>query len=201
MHTNTIRRTSLALAAALVVAGLGLTACNSTQHKRSGFIPQSVQLTKADDLISQWGGKLDVGTFALAKIVPATTPYTNKYGDLDAVQLSEVRLAMNEALGAEFKDFGGKAGGRTLVIHAAITEIKPNQPLRNVAPQTQILKRGYGYATCEIYATDGEKGPIVAALMQTHDTQRFGTEKYSESGTAKKAAEESAKRFRKLIGG
>ena len=186
-------------AALVAVAALALTACSSTPHARSGFIPQSVKLTPAGELASQWGGDLDAQAFASVKVLPTTTPYAAKYGDLKAEQLAEVRIAMTEALTKEFKDFGGKSGGRTLVIHAAITEIKPNKPLRNLAPQTQILKRGYGYATCELYATDGEGGPVVAALMQTHDTQRLGTEKYSETGTAKAAAEAAAKQFRALI--
>lgn len=198
MNARTIRRPLLVLTAAALVTG-ALSACGSTPHVRSGFIPQSVQLAKAGELTSEWGGKLDASTFGSVRILPATTPYVAKYGELDATQLSEVRVAMTEALTKEFADFGGKTGMRTLVIHAAITEIKPNKPLRNIAPQTQILKRGYGYATCEIYATDGENGPVVAALMESHDTQRVGTEKYSETGTAKKAAEESAEKFRKLI--
>ncbi|MEY2715378.1 MAG: hypothetical protein RIT24_1721 [Planctomycetota bacterium] len=200
MHARTIRRPLIALtAAALLTAALA--ACGSTPHARSGFIPTSVQLAKSGELVSKWGGKLNPSTIAAVKLLPAATPYAGQYGDLSEVQLAEVRVALNEALAAEFKDFGSKTGTRTLVIHAAVTEIKPNKPLLNVAPQTQIIKRGYGYATCELYATDGDGGPIVAALMQTHDTQRLGTEKYSESGTAKKAAEESAKQFRKLIGG
>lgn len=184
-----------------VMAAAMLTACGSTPHARSGFIPKSVLLVPAGELTSQWGGGIDAQAYASVKVLPSTTPYTAKYGDLKAEQLAEIRLAMTDALNEAFKGFGGKAGGRTLVIHAAITEIKPNKPLLNVAPQSQILKRGYGYAICEIYATDGEGGPVVAALMQSHDTQRFGAEKYSESGTAKAAAEESAKQFRELIGG
>jgi hypothetical protein len=197
MNTTTIRRPLLALAAALLAGGLA--ACGSTPHARSGFIPNSVTLAPAGELVSEWGGKLDPSTVGAVKVAPATTPYSGKYGELDAEQLSEVRVAMSEALTKEFKDMAMKPGGRTIVIHAAITEIKPNQPLRNIAPQTQILKRGYGYATCEIYATDGEGGPIVAALMQSHDTQRLGTEKYSETGTAKRASEDSAKKFRELL--
>lgn len=200
MNARTTRRPLLVLTAAALLTG-ALAACGSTPHVRSGFIPKSVVLTEDGELTSAWGGKLDPATIGSVKVVPTTTPYAGKYGELDAEQLSEVRVAMSEALTKEFKDFARQPGGRTIVIHAAITEIKPNQPLRNIAPQTQILKRGYGYATCEIYATDGEGGPVVAALMQTHDTQRLGTEKYSETGTAKRASEDSAKKFRALLGG
>jgi hypothetical protein len=85
------------------------------------------------------------------------------------------------------------------VIRAAITGVKPNQPLRNIAPQTQILKGGYGYAGAELYAMDGANGPVVAALMQTCDTERFGTEKLSALGTAEKACTEWAEAFHELI--
>jgi hypothetical protein len=68
-----------------------------------------------------------------------------------------------------------------------------------VAPQTQILKRGYGYASCEIYATDGATGQVVAAFMQTADTQRVSTEKFSDIGTAERAAKDWAKAFGELV--
>ena len=35
--------------------------------------------------------------------------------------------------------------------------------------------------------------------MQSHDTRRLGTEKYAETGTAKRASEDSAKKFRELL--
>jgi hypothetical protein len=72
--------------------------------------------------------------------------------------------------------------------------------MRNIAPQTQILKRGYGYAACEIFASDGELGPVLAAFMQTSDTTRFSTEKLSETGTAERAAGDWATAFRKVVG-
>jgi uncharacterized OsmC-like protein len=74
-----------------------------------------------------------------------------------------------------------------------------HKPLLNVAPQSQIMKRGYGYASCEIYATNGDGGPVVAAFMQTSDTSRFSEEKLSETGTARRAAGDWATEFLGLL--
>ena len=52
----------------------------------------------------------------------------------------------------------------------------------------------------EIYASDGELGPALAAFMQTSDTTRLSTEKLSETGTAERAAGDWAKEFRKVLG-
>lgn len=132
--------------------------------------------------------------------MPVSMPEPDEYGDLDAEQLRTCRETLEEELRAKLaKGVVGGAGDRTLVVRAAITAIKPNKPLLNVAPQTQIMKRGYGYASCEIYATDGDGGPVVAAFMQTSDTSRFSDEKLSETGTARRAAGDWADEFRALL--
>jgi hypothetical protein len=169
---------------------------------RTGFIPGTVALTEKDDATSQWRGAFDTAKFSGVVVSPVSTPAGGAYGDLDEEKLAEVRKTFGEALAAEFKGmpFTGKADAPPLVIHAAVTAIKPNKPFLNVAPQTQTLKRGYGYAACEIFATEGDNGRVVAAFMQTSDTQRFSTEKLSDIGTAERASKDWAKAFRELIG-
>jgi len=198
MKMTTIRRPLLALSAALLVSGLA--ACGSNARARTGYIPRSVKMTEVDDMTQEWRGGARIADFASVTVAEVSTPNRGAYGEISEEKLAEVRAVLQKALSeelAQLKPSG--AGGRTLVVRAAITAIKPNNPLLNVAPQTQILKRGYGYASCEIYATDGATGQVVAAFMQTADTQRVSTEKFSDIGTAERAAKDWAKAFGELV--
>jgi hypothetical protein len=199
MNASTTRRPLLVLSTALLLTG-ALAACGSSVRARTGYIPRSVQMAEVNDMTQEWRGGARIADFTSVTVAEVATPNTGAYGDISDEKLAEVRTALQKALSeelAQLKPSG--AGGRTLVVRAAVTAIKPNNPLLNVAPQTQILKRGYGYASCEIYATDGEAGPVVAAFMQTSDTQRLSTEKYSDTGTAERASKDWAKAFRELI--
>jgi len=198
MKTTTIRRPLLALSAALLVCGLA--ACGSNARARTGYIPRSVKMTEVDDMTQEWRGGARIADFASVTVAEVSTPNSGAYGDISDEKLAEVRAVLQKALSEEFAQLKPSGtGGRTLVVRAAITAIKPNNPLLNVAPQTQILKRGYGYASCEIYATDGATGEVVAAFMQTADTQRVSTEKFSDIGTAERASKEWAKAFGELV--
>ena len=195
MNASTIRRPLLVLSTALLLTG-ALAACGSSVRARTGYIPRSVQMTELNDMTQEWRGGARIADFTSVTVAEVATPNTGAYGDISDEKLAEVRTVLQKALSeelAQLKPSG--AGGRTLVVRAAVTAIKPNNPLLNVAPQTQILKRGYGYASCEIYATDGDGGPVVAAFMQTSDTSRFSDEKLSETGTARRAAGDWAKEF------
>jgi hypothetical protein len=185
-------------ALASLLAASALTGCSKTVDY-TGYIPKTVALKADGDKRKDFRLKdLDTTRFGKVVIDPVVTPDGNAYGDLTADQLQQLRTLLQEALAKSFGT-GVGTGDRTLVIRAAITGVKPNQPMRNIAPQTQILKGGYGYAGAELYAMDGANGPVVAALMQTYDTERFGTEKLSALGTAEKACTEWAEAFHELI--
>jgi hypothetical protein len=191
-----LARAILAVTASVALVAT-LAACGASARARTGFIPSNVRLAKSDDLTQSWRAtNFDRAQYSKVVIAPIAMPEPDEYGDLDADQLRTCRETLEEALRNDFaQPFGAGSGGRTLVVRAAITAIKPNKPLLNVAPQTQVMKRGYGYASCEIYATDGDGGPVVAAFMQTSDTSRFSDEKLSETGTARRAAGDWAKEF------
>lgn len=198
---NVASSRSLALTCLALVVSAGLAGCGGGAQARTGFIPASVRLAETDDLTRSWRtSSFDRAGYARVVIAPIAMPAPDEYGDLDAEQLRTCRETLEEALRTKLANgVVGGTGDRTLVVRAAITAIKPNKPLLNVAPQTQIMKRGYGYASCEIYATDGDGGPVVAAFMQTSDTSRFSDEKLSETGTARRAAGDWADEFRALL--
>jgi len=200
LFSSRLRLSTLACALTCTIA-LSLAACGASARARTGFIPSDVRLTKSDDLTKSWrASTFDRSQYSQIVIAPIAMPEPDEYGNLDADQLRTCRETLEEALRNDFaKPFGTGNGGRTLVVRAAITAIKPNKPLLNIAPQSQVMKRGYGYASCEIYATDGDDGPVVAAFMQTSDTSRFSEEKLSETGTARRAAGDWAKEFLELL--
>ena len=186
------------LAAAAVAAG-----CSSHEAvPRTGFIPLSVPLasSKSDPMTSVWHDSAALsGTPRKVAIVQV------EVGSLADEQMTEeqeaeIKLRMRRALETAFGDrIVQSAGPGVIEVRACLTDFKPNQPLRNLAPQTQILRRGYGFAACEMEATlDGRP---VAAMASTVDTQRFGAEKLSETGTADAACATWAERFLKLVAG
>ena len=182
-----------ALAAVITVAG-----CEKAVQS-TGFIPRDIRMKQDGDLARTWKARdLSPAKYGTVVVLPAQTTQPGAYGELTEEQLANCRNILTQQLTAAFAAVPG-TGDRTLVVHASITAIKPNKPLLNVAPQTQLLKRGYGYAACEIFATNGQGGPVVAAYMCTADTARIGTEKLSETGTAEHAAGDWAKAFRDLF--
>jgi hypothetical protein len=188
------------LRVSLVSIALGLTACGGTTAGRAGFIPRNVPMmeAKGDDHTSQFKAKgFKLSDFGKVEVEPVSIASQVDL-ELKPEEFEDLRTRFQKSLQGALEQAGGK-GDRTLVVRGQITAIKPNKPMLNVAPQTQLLKRGYGYAACEVFATDGNGGKVVAAWMNTMDTQRFGSEKLSELGTARKACEEWGPAFRKFL--
>ena len=193
MHTTLLRVAVSAVSCSLLVA------CGTTV-KRTGFIPMNVPMMKdtGDDETSQFKAK----GFALNQFGKVRVEAIN-VGDIEELrenpaEMEKMRAKFQASLQKALETTGG-GGERVLVVRAAITAFKPNKPVLNVAPQTQLMRRGYGYAACEVYATDAANGQVVAAWMNTQDTQRFGTEKLSQFGTIEKACENWGPDFRKFL--
>ena len=191
---STLQRVAFAAVAISLLAACGHTA------GRTGFIPSSVPLLKAksDEDTSEYKAQ----GFALSQYGSVKVEAVEN-GKIEALrgnpeEFEKMRARFQASLQSALEKSGGK-GDRVLIVRGAITAFKPNNPLLNVAPQTQIMKRGYGYAACEIFATDGPGGKVVAAWMNTQDTQRFGAEKLSEFGTIEKACETWGPAFRKFL--
>jgi len=179
---------------------LSATACQSHEAvPRTGFIPLSIPLahSKADPMTSSWHDSAALTPGMKVAVVQVEVGSLAEDRMTDA-QEAEVTLRFRRALEAAFGDRLASAGGPGVIeVRACITDFKPNKPLRNIAPQTQIMRRGYGYAACEIEAT--LDGRAIAAMASTVDTQRFGTEKLSDMGTADAACSAWSERFAALL--
>ena len=193
MQTNLLR-------VAVVAVSLSLLAACGTTVGRKGFIPMSVPMMKdkENDETQQYKAKgFALNQFGKVVVEPIDAGSIKELVENPA-EMEKMRSKFQESLQKALESTGG-GGQRVLVVRGAITAFKPNKPMLNVAPQTQLMKRGYGYAACEIYATDGVGGQVVAAWMNTQDTQRFGTEKLSQFGTIEKACETWGPDFKKFI--
>jgi len=193
MHTTLLR-------VAVAAVSLSLLAACGTTVGRKGFIPMSVPMMKdkENDETQQYKAKgFALNQFGKVVVEPIDAGSIQELVENPA-EMEKMRSKLQESLQKALESTGG-GGQRVLVVRGAITAFKPNKPMLNVAPQTQLMKRGYGYAACEIYATDGVGGQVVAAWMNTQDTQRFGTEKLSQFGTIEKACETWGPDFRKFI--
>lgn len=172
---------------------------------RTGFVPMDVPLTtaKGDATLSTYvapgfsAATYDQVVVDTVVLFPAAT------ANITGAQANELRSLLGQTLVSAFQ---GKAlaapapiGSRTLVVHAAITQLVPNEPILNIAPQTQFRKRGYGYASVEMFATLGEGGPVQAAFTSTVNTQRLSAEKWSSMGTADAAASMWAQEMVSLV--
>ena len=76
-----------------------------------------------------------------------------------------------------------------LAVRATIVRAVPNKPMRNVLPQTQLTRTGFGYAAVRVQLCDAATGAELAAFTETRSTKRFGLEKLSEWGSVEKSFE------------
>lgn len=193
MHNALLRVAVAAVSCSLLVA------CGTTAA-RTGFIPLNVPMMKDkdNDETQQFKAKgFALNQFGKVQVEPIEAGGIQELRD-NPTEMESMRGKFQAGLQKALESTGG-GGQRVLVVRGAITAFKPNRPVLNVAPQTQLMKRGYGYAACEIYATDAATGQVVAAWMNTQDTQRFGTEKLSQFGTIEKACESWGPEFRKFL--
>lgn len=165
-----------------------------------GFVPDSIRLKpmSGDKLTRTWAARSikPLSSYSSIQVEAVEVP---AYADIECTdeQLENVRTTLQRDLQNNLGNGGGS--GPVLVVRAAITAIKPNNPLLNIAPQTQMRKRGYGYGAVEIYATEGVGGSVVAAMASTVDTERLSSEKLEEMGTVERGCQQWSQAFAGLF--
>ena len=137
----------------------------------------------------------------------AVNPEATQGDEVSAEQLDKLRgdfqarLAEAFAAGRTVRTGGGAANADTFIVRAEIVRAVPNKPARNIAPQTQLGRTGYGYASVRLTMVDGATGATLLTMTDTQSTKRFGTEKLSQFGTIEKACETWGPAFREFLTG
>ncbi len=169
----------------LAVPVLALAACAQPfVEPRLGFIPKSVTLVDGPgpDESHQWidpaASASEYGSIQIDQVRPVTT---GQY-EVSDEDIKQVCALLEGRLRKEFVGWQG-TGPKTLVIHAALTALRANDPARNVRSVGTENRADLGYAACEIYCTDGATGPVVAAYMETSHLGRRSTKRMGELGT------------------
>ena len=170
--------------AAAVCLAVMCSACNKgTNVELTGFIPAKFPLdyNKSTEIHSYKNPMTDLSAFK-SVLVQEVKIEANGDNPDEASKLS-IQFR-NDIIGAVGLPVAAAVGPGVLEIRASITGLKPNIPALNIAPQSQMRGRGYGYVACEIYALDGKDGAPFAAYADTQNTQRFSSENMSDWGSA-----------------
>lgn len=124
-------------------------------------------------------------------------PDATQGDSVSAEQLEKLReeftTDLTKAFAAKFAVVPAATSAPTLAVRATIVRAVPNKPLRNILPQTQVGRTGYGYAAVRVQLCDAATGAELAAFTETRSTKRFGLEKLSEWGNVEKSFETWAK--------
>ena len=196
MNTTTAFRTVLLAAAicALPLAGCRVGRLTNNDPMASQGFDEGPQVTRTPGV--------DWSKYTAAFVEPVVM-------DADATQGRDITEADVAALPGKFRAnlqtaFAGKfrkadaAGAGTIVVKAEIIRAVPNSPLRNIAPQSQIGRTGYGYAVVRITLKDGVTGATLVSARESRATSRFGLEKMSEWGSVEKSFDDWAQEAVKL---
>lgn len=192
----------LAVGSAVPMACRGGGALNEDPYRQNAI---EAALDSGPEVVREDGADFSRYTRALIAM-PSIAPNATQGDEVSDEQLEKLRQQFASRLQEAFSktstpasmldEQGSRAGA--FVVRAEIVRAVPNKPLRNIAPQTQLTRTGYGYASVRMVIEDGESGRVLVTATETKSTQRFGTEKLSEWGTVEKAFESWAAEAVKL---
>lgn len=187
--------------AALVVSLALLASCQSTpggRVPRTDFMPASVSLQEVAgnpdrQTFRQTG--LDVARFKAVNVLKAEMRV--KLDDRKRAETLPVELRSNlqQFIGMTLSEATDRS---TLVVHAAVTGARPDNPLADVGAN-QPQRADGGYTAVEIYATEGADGPVVAAMTETIYSHKLTLGSNAAWERAERALQFSAAHFAKLL--
>lgn len=185
----------------LIASGLfaSLVACSaSTVVPRTDFMPSSVVLTpSASDKSRQTfrAADLDMSRFASVNVLKVDMRV--KLDDLKRAESlpAELRSNLQQFIGGVRSESDSDS---TLVVHAAITGARPDNPLSDMGTN-QASRGGGGYTAVEIYATRGANGPVMAAMTRTIYSHKLTLGSNAAWARTEKALQMAADEFAKLL--
>ena len=121
---------------------------------------------------------------------PSIAPDATQGADVTPDQLRSLQDTMRDDLKKAFGDrykSVGEIGDGTLLVRTWIMRAVPNTPLRNLAPQSQVGRTGYGYSAIRIEVLDSRSRRELLSFTDERSTERFSLEKLSEWGSVEKS--------------
>ena len=185
----------------LIALGLfaSLAACaGSNIVPRTDFIPASVVLMpSASDKSRQTfrADDLDMAKYTSVNVLKVDMRV--KLNDLKRADSlpAELRSNLQQFIGGVRSESDSDT---TLVVHAAITGARPDNPLSDMGTN-QSSRGGGGYTAVEIYATQGASGPVVAAMTRTIYSHKLTLGTNAAWARTEKALQMAADEFAKLL--
>lgn len=175
----------------ILVSALLAIGCRSSKPPviPAGFFPERARLTDLDGdgtAIGYRNRSLALGQFTGCFIAPVQVdPQAADGDDVSSDQLAQLGNDFGAALAKSISQkiaIVSAPGAGIITVNATIMRAVPNKPALNLAPQTQILQRGYGYASVVVRA-DSLDGASIMGFADTRSTQRFGADKLSTWGS------------------
>lgn len=185
----------------VVLSSAVIASCQSSpggRVPRTDFMPAAVVLQQASgnpDRQTFREAGLDVARFRGVNVLK--TEMRVKLDDLKRAETLPVELRSNlqHFIGMTLSDATGRG---TLVVRAAITGARPDNPLADLGAN-QPQRGDGGYTAVEIYATDGADGPVVAAMTETIYSHKLTLGSNAAWARAERALQFSAAHFAKLL--
>lgn len=199
----------LGVVVGILAVGCTLSGCNQHQMKSApvGFLSQPQLMKKGGGeswvykaTKTNWGSF--TGVYVAPVAVAAGAMEGGAWGDEgDLAGLANTFQAdLTAALGAKYSA-APAAAANVLVIRAQIIKAKPNAPMRNIAPQSQIGQTGYGFGMVAIEVVDGGTGSVLYEFADVQATTRFSVEKMSVWGSLEKSFQTWASELAQVCGG
>ena len=186
------------IASVMLLASLA--ACSSSQPAvpRIDFIPRDISLTPSADnanLQTFRAAGLEIQRFAKAMVL--TTELRVQLDDHKRSQElpAEMKSNLEQFIGLP-RALDDSAS--TLVVHSAITGARPDNPLVDLGTHQPSRGDG-GYTAVEVFATDGMKGPVVAAMTYTIISHKLTLGSNAAWARTETALQEAAEAFAKLL--
>ena len=143
-----------------------------------------------DPVVKRAAGADFAGYSAVFVEEPSIAPDATQGADVTPDQLRSLQDTMRDDLRKAFGDRYkpvGMVGDGTLLVRTWIMRAVPNTPLRNLAPQTQVGRTGYGYSAIRIEVLDSRTRRELLSFTHERSTERFSLEKLSEWGSVEKS--------------
>lgn len=181
--------------ALVVLASAFLLAAPSGCRMRIGgpdpMKPTAVEAIAPSDPVVKRAADADFAAYSSVLVEePSLAADATQGADVSPPQLRSLQETMRDDLRKAFADRYrpvGEIGEGTLLVRTWIMRAVPNSPMRNLAPQTQVGRTGYGYSAIRIEVLDSTTRRELLSFSHERSTERFSLEKLSEWGSVEKS--------------